>query len=224
MKMIFHLLAVITFITACDKNPEPITLPDLTDIDGNEYDTVKISSQFWMQQNLKTSHYRNGDPIPEITSMILWSSLTSGAWCWYNNDSVTYAAIYGKLYNWYAVNDPRGLAPKGWHVPSDIELATLSMSLGGDLVSGGEMKETGTKHWKSSNTGATNSSGFTGLPGGYCDFDGTFYYIGEQGLWWSSAAKGADQAWLFYLDYRFSEFKKTYGTMIFGFSVRCLKD
>lgn len=222
MKMIFFLLAVILFITACDKNAEPN--PSLTDIDGNGYDTIKIGTQFWMQKNLKTSHYRNGDPIPEITSMSLWSSQTSGAWCWYNNDSVKYAAVYGKLYNWYAVNDPRGLAPKGWHVPSDIEWSTLSVRLGGDLVAGLELKESGTSHWAESNIGATNASGFTGLPGGYCDKAGNFENIFRYGIWWSSAEQSSDNAWYRYLNYSLEMFNMDTESKQYGFSVRCLKD
>ena len=223
MKMIIYLLAAIILITACDKNSDAV--PPLTDIDGNEYDTVKINDQYWMQQNLKTSHYRNGDPIPEITSLSVWYSLTSGAWCWYKNDSVKYAAIYGKLYNWYAVNDPRGLAPQGWHVPVDAEWTALSTSLGGELVAGRLMKETGTTHWSpQNNAGASNSSGFTGLPGGYCDSDGAFSNIGGVGYWWSSTEKDMFAAFyrtLFNNEdaiYRNSEDKRS------GFSVRCLRD
>lgn len=220
--MIFYLLAVIILITACDKNADPV--PPLMDIDSNEYDTVKIKSQFWMQQNLKTSHYRNGDPIPEITSVMLWSSVTSGAWCWYSNDSIKYAAIYGKLYNWYAVNDPRGLAPEGWHVPTDAEWSALSLSLGDDLVAGGQLKESGTSHWTTPNTGATNSSGFTGLPGGYRNNLGSFSDIGMIGGWWSSTQSDTDDAWyrsLAYLDgslYRLDPNKRV------GISIRCLRD
>ena len=222
MKMIFYLLAVIILITACDKNADPV--PPLTDIDGNEYDTIKIGTQFWMKQNLKTSHYRNGDPIPEITSMSLWSSLTSGAWCWFNNDSVKNAAIYGKLYNWYAINDPRGLAPKGWHVPSEVELATLSLSLGGDLVAGRKLKESGTSHWTTPNAGATNSSGFTGLPGGYCSKEGIFDNIGRYGVWWSSAERSSNLAWYRSLNYSLEDFSGDNDDKRYGFSVRCLRD
>jgi uncharacterized protein (TIGR02145 family) len=222
MKMILYLLAAIIFITACDKNSEPD--PPLTDIDGNEYDTVKISSQFWMQQNLNTSHYRNGDPIPEITNILSWSYLTSGAWCWYNNDSVTYGSIYGKLYNWYAVNDPRGLAPEGWHIPTDAEWTTLSSRLGGDSSAGGEMKETGTTHWTSPNTGATNNSGITCLPAGYRLMDGSFFNLGKSCFWWSSTGSGAADAYyrnLYYLD---AQICRGDGSIGDGFSVRCIKD
>ena len=131
-----------------------------------------------MDKNLDVDRYRNGDPIPKVTDPTAWVALTTGAYCYYNNDSATYAATYGKLYNWYAVNDPRGLAPAGWHIPSDAEWATIETCLGGASVAGGEMKETGTIHWQSPNTGATNSSGFTGLPGGYRNYDVVFSDVG----------------------------------------------
>lgn len=186
--------------------------------------TVKIGTQVWISKNLDVSHYRNGDRIPQVTGPIRWKKLTTGAWCWYNNDSATYAATYGKLYNWYAVNDPRGLAPTGWHVPSDAEWTTLSTFLGGDAVAGGKMKETGTTHWVSPNFGATNSSGFTGLPGGIRDEGGIFYYIGLNGIWWSSTedittyARGRSLGFGNRFVSRYVADKRN------GFSVRCLRD
>jgi uncharacterized protein (TIGR02145 family) len=224
MKIPISILAVIILIMACDKNSNPDPVSPLTDIDGNGYDTIKISTQFWMQQNLTTSHYRNGDPIPEITSISLWSSLSSGAWCWYNNDSIKYAAIYGKLYNWYAVNDPRGLAPEGWHVPAYNEWVTLSTSLGGDILAGDAMKEAGTTHWEVPNAGAANSSGFTGLPGGYCNMVGIFETIGQYGVWWSSSEITSTFASYRYLNYSISDFSGDSIDKHYGFSVRCLRD
>ncbi len=147
--------------------------------------TIAIGSQKWMRENLDVVTYRNGDIIPQVTDPSLWSSLTTGAWCYYNNDANN-GGIYGKLYNWYAVNDPRGLAPEGCHVPTDEEWETLTNKLGGELLAGGKMKAVGTK-WDSPNGGATNESSFTGLPGGLREqFDGTFRYIGTFGYWWSA--------------------------------------
>jgi len=117
-----------------------------------------------MCKNLDVDHYRNGDPIPEVQDSAQWVNLKTGAWCYYNN-SDSLGKIYGKFYNWYAVNDPRRLAPIGYHVPSDAEWTVLSTFLGGNKGSGGKMKETDTTHWSSPNKGATNSSGFTALPG-----------------------------------------------------------
>ncbi len=224
MKMVVYLLAVIILITACDKNSDSGPVSPLTDIDGNGYDTLKIGLLFWMKQNLTTSHYRNGDPIPEITSTSLWSTITSGAWCWYNNDSVTYAAVYGKLYNWYAVNDPRGLAPEGWHVPGDQEWLELSLSLGGDLVSGGKLKESGTSHWTTPNTGATNSSGMSLLPGGYRGDGGAFENIGINGIWWSSTGNVASDAYCRFLSYMNTNFFIDDAALRSGYSVRCIRD
>jgi len=222
MRTIFYLLATIILITACDKNSD--SPAPLSDIDGNQYDTVIINNQVWMKQNLKTAHYRNGDPIPEITSMSVWSTLTTGAWCWYNNDSLKYAATYGKLYNWYAVNDPRGLAPEGWHIPSDAEWTILSTSLGGDLVAGSELKETGTQHWETPNADATNSSGFTGLPGGYCNGVGTFDNIARYGILWSATEIDANYAWCRVLNFSLADFARDNEFKGIGLSVRCIQD
>lgn len=125
-----------------------------------------ICGAVWSTTNLNVDHYRNGDPIPQVTDNAEWAALTTGAWCWYNNDSATYAATYGKLYNWYAISDPRGLAPAGWHIPTDTEWTTLVNCLGGDLLAGGPLKETGLVHWQTPNAGATNTTGYTALPYG----------------------------------------------------------
>ena len=144
--------------------------------------TIVIGTQQWMEKNLDVLTYRNGDIIPQVTDPTAWAALTTGAWCYYNND-VANGAIYGKLYNWYAVNDPRGLAPTGWHVPSDAEWTTLETTLGGDPVAGGKMKVAGTTRWTTPNTGATNESGFAGLPGGTRNNNGTFSNVGSNGYW-----------------------------------------
>ncbi len=148
--------------------------------------TVIICSQVWKDKNLSVSNYRNGDPIPLVTNMSTWMSLTTGAYCYYNDDPAT-EAIYGKLYNWYAINDPRGLAPTGWHVPTTAEWSTLSSCLGGGLVAGGALKEPGFTHWVSPNTGATNSSGFTALGGGARTNGGTYFGLYNETYWWTSS-------------------------------------
>jgi uncharacterized protein (TIGR02145 family) len=184
---------------------------------------VTIGTQVWATINLDVVTYRNGDVIPQVTDATAWVALTTGAWCYYNNDAAN-GAIYGKLYNWYAVNDTRGLAPTGYHVPTDAEWSTLTTYLGGESVAGGKMKATGTSLWTSPNTDATNSSGFTGLPGGCRSFNGSFYEIGYYGYWWSSSESDTSYAWYRSLNYytgnanRFSTNKKL------GFSVRCLRD
>ena len=184
---------------------------------------IVIGTQQWMEKNLDVLTYRNGDVIPQVTDPTAWAALTTGAWCYYNND-VANGAIYGKLYNWYAVNDARGLAPQGWHVPSDAEWTTLSTTLGGDAVAGGKMKVAGTTRWTTPNTGATNESGFAGLPGGSRSANGTFGGVGGSGYWWSSTEFDTPGAWGRFLScgsgsvYRGNDFKRL------GFSVRCLRD
>ena len=185
---------------------------------------VKICDQIWMSNNLDVSKYRNGDVIPQVTDPAVWASLTIGAWCWYNNDSATYAAIYGKLYNSYAVNDSRGLAPLGWHIPSFTEWRTLEPCLGGVSIAGGKMKESGTAHWSIPNTNATNSSGFKALPGGFRSPNGQFNVLGFNGYYWSSTNFLSNLVWFRYFSYNDEIYNESYDYMSYGLSVRCLKD
>ena len=163
--------------------------------------TTTICDQDWMVKNLDVASYRNGDSIPQVIDPSAWGELTTGAWCYYNNDLAN-SSIYGKLYNWYAVNDPRGIAPVGWHVPSDAEWTILSNCLGGYAIAGGKMKSTGTLEastglWLSPNTGATNSSGFTGLPSGIRtgNLAIDFSSVNRSAYWWSSTNYSIDRAW-----------------------------
>jgi uncharacterized protein (TIGR02145 family) len=186
-------------------------------------DEVVIGTQTWKTRNLDVTTYRNGDPIPQVTDPTAWANLTTGAWCYYENNTAN-GPIYGKLYNWYAVNDPRGLAPTGYHVPSDAEWTTLTTFLGGVNVAGGKMKETGTSLWQSPNTDATNSSSFTGLPGGYRTYFGTFVYVGYEGIWWSSSESVTTDAWYRNLVYNIGSAFRYDNDKEVGFSVRCLRD
>lgn len=157
----------------------------VTDIDGNVYKTVKIGTQVWMAENLRTTHYRNGIEIPNVTDNTEWSNLDDlwkGAYCDYNN---TPSSVYGKLYNSFAVDDARKLCPAEWHIPTVQEWTTLIDYLGGYNEAAGKLKEAGTTHWKSPNTG-TNESGFTALPGGYRWYDGIFHSLTEMSVFWSS--------------------------------------
>lgn len=223
MKKIIAIISVIIFITACKKNSIPAPVPYLTDIDGNAYDLIKIGTQTWMKQNLKTTRYKNGDLIQNENDPTVWASLTTGVWCYYANVTAN-GTVYGKLYNWYAVNDPRGLAPAGYHIPSDAEWTTLSTGLGGDLVAGDAMKETGTAHWTTPNTGATNISGFTALPGGGRNGDGTFEHIGNYGFWWSATESNTYFAGTLHLFSGNGFISMVTNFKQLGFSVRCLKD
>jgi len=191
-----------------------------------------IGTQVWTNINLDVTIYRDGTPIPQVSDPTAWANLTTGAWCYYNNDPAN-EAIYGKLYNWYAVagihdNDPNTtnkiLAPLGWHVPSDSEWTTLTTSLGGLTVAGGKMKSTGTSLWLSPNTGATNSSGFTGLPIGLRSTNGTFNFIGGFGYWWSSSESTSSFAWVSFLTNENGSAYRNIGGKGGGFSVRLIKD
>jgi uncharacterized protein (TIGR02145 family) len=193
----------------------PLSLP---------FPVTYICNKLWATTNLNVSTYRNGETIPQVTDPTEWASLTTGAWCWYNNDSATYASTYGRLYNWYAVNDPRGLAPLGWHIPSDAEWSALSTCLGGSAVAGGKIKETGTTHWASPNTGADNSSGFTALPGGQRFDNGGFFTIGTLANFWSSTEISIVGAWLRSVNNVGSVLTRDAIFKPYGYSVRCVHD
>lgn len=193
----------------------------ITSPENNE--SVKIGNQIWMLKNLNVDHYRNGDPIPEVTDATAWKNLTTGAWC-YNNNDPNLGVLYGKLYNWYAVNDIRGLAPEGWHVASDAEWTSLVNYLGGGSIAGGKLKETGTNHWHTPNTGATNESGFTALPGGYRDANGSFNNVSDSGLWWTSPNGISTNTKSRFLHYSYGNIYTYIDAKGGGFSIRCIKD
>jgi uncharacterized protein (TIGR02145 family) len=198
---------------------------------GYTYSSVVLGNgQEWMAENLRTITYRNGDPIPNVTGSSQWSNLTSGAWAHYNNNS-QYETPYGKLYNWYAVADPRNVCPTGWHVPTDAEWTALTDYLGGEAVAGGKMKsvgtiEAGTGLWYEPNTDATNESGFTGLPAGSRSFDGIFDNIGSLGPMWSSSELATSIASnrILYFSSGTASMDILSGSKLRGFSVRCLRD
>ena len=196
----------------------------VVDYDGNVYDTVMIGEQIWLGENLKVTHYNNGVPIPNVTDFTSWGTLATGARCYYNNDSVTYDSVYGALYNFYTITDPNGICPAGWHVPSNADWEATEIYLGGQEIAGGKMKEAGTLHWKSPNTGATNSTGFTGLPGGARDPVNDFRFLTENGVWWTASATGPTNAWSTYFWYLNTGVDHNPTPKKYGFSIRCLKD
>ena len=188
-----------------------------TDIDGNLYHTVIIGSKIWMVENLKTTKYNDGTAIPLVTDQLAWHNLTTPGYCWYNNDAATYKNTYGALYNWYTVNTGN-LAPAGWHIATDSEW-NMGQSIGGSL------KDTGTAHWLSPNTGATNSSGFAALPGGHRYMsDGNFNGIGSNGDWWSSTAYDAANSWESGMSSSNAYLNRTHNLNANGYSVRCVKN
>jgi uncharacterized protein (TIGR02145 family) len=227
----FIMVVILSFyLTSCKKdkkdsndNNDDLPTSTVTDIDGNVYQTVTIGSQVWMAENLKTTKYRNGSAIPNVTDDTAWSNLTTGAYCDYEN-TLSNSTTYGKLYNWYAVTDSRNIAPTGWHLPTDDEWTTLTTYLGGESVAGGKLKEIGTTQWASPNTGATNESGFTALPGGYRSGNGTFLSIGGAGYWWSSTEYNTGYAWVRGMHYDDSYLLRSNGNKTCAFSIRCIRD
>ena len=253
------LLIVLLLIVGCKETTEPQdcagiaggnAVEDCTgvcedgaiiDIDGNCYTTIQIGDQIWMADNLKATHYQNGDEIP-YPNQEDWNSYTEGKYSIYNMDHYNQspindpqnANVYGNLYNWAVVNDDRGVCPDGWHVPSDDEYTILTDYLGGVEVAGGKMKECTegncpeSDYWNTPNTEATNESGFSGLPGGYRDRYGNYSGMNEQGFFWSSTEdiNDSDRVWRRTVEYDSSEVYGLYrGTnKKSGFSIRCLKD
>ena len=234
-------------ILGCQKDDEPTTqtivvyvdtmiVPPgaVADVDGNIYSTTTIGSQRWMAENLRASHYRNGDPIPYVPDDAQWTSLTTGAWTNYNTDAA-YDGLYGKLYNWYTLMDPRNVCPSGWHVPSDSEWMELEQILGVPVDAldntgprgisanaGGQLKSL--LLWDDPNTGATDLFEFSAFPGGQRTLSGGSGDVGAKGFWWTTSEFNGSQGMLRSLAsnnagiYRFSTPK------VVGASIRCVED
>ena len=202
-------------------------LQSVTDIDGNVYRTVVLGTQNWMAENLKVTKYRNGDNITNITTNSDWNSDISGAYGVYGNDATTYLDSYCLLYNWYAVDNSssRYICPEGWHVPTRDEYDALSTYLGGSLVAGGKMKETGNEHWNSPNTGADNetSSGFNARGNGLRYTNGSYSNIKQHTYTWSGTPYG-NKAYYRRLQYNGANLNEYLISKKYGFSVRCLED
>jgi len=234
--MLFMVACFAGWLPAADNQNDARPTGTVTDIDGNVYQTVIIGSQEWMAENLKVTHYQNGEAIPNVTDITSWASLNTGAYCEYGND-INNVAIYGRLYNWYAASDGRNIAPEGWHVPTDADWKKLEMYLGmsqseADAGSwrgtdeGGKLKEAGEDHWTSPNTGANNESGYTALPGG--DREAAppidFHNLHNDASYWCSDEYNTDRAWFRMLDYDYSKILRDYYNKTVGFSVRCVKN
>lgn len=197
--------------------------------DGKVYPTVKIGEQTWMAENLNVATFRNGDPIPEAKTKEQWIEASKSgkpAWCYYENraiqDDATNGSKYGKLYNWFAVNDSRGIAPIGWHIPSDDEWTILINTLGGEEFAGYKLK---------SFSGCMNygngkyKSGFSGLPGGCRFYDGSFSFFGNFGMWWSSTETDISwNGWYRSFDCNQDKVFRVESNKVEGLSVRCVKD
>jgi len=244
------LLKLMTFnaISIIELNPKNYFFVD--ERDGQTYKIVKIGTQLWMAENLRATEFNNGTPIPQVTDDSEWQHLNTPAYCWYNNDVDNYKVTYGPLYNYYTVYSGK-LCPIGWHVPDDEEWTTLANFFGGTYlgystnkdpdtgrilftipyytVAGGKLKEVGTTHWQAPNTGATNESGFSAVPGGYRDLKGPFYHVGYNGVWWSattpdntSPAQVTASQWS--VNYASNDLYKHYFEKQVGLSVRCVKN
>jgi uncharacterized protein (TIGR02145 family) len=197
-----------------------------TDGDNNNYPVVEIGSQVWMAENLKTTRFNDNSIIPLVSDKIIWASLITPGYCWYNNDAANNKSTFGGLYNWYVIDtlttSYKNVCPLGWHVPSDNEWTVLTTFLGGESFAGSKMKETGINHWLNPNSGATNESGFTALPGGGRKYTGAYLKIDTSGLWWSSVTPG-------YPVFRSinsanDNLSRDYAYREYGFSIRCLQD
>jgi uncharacterized protein (TIGR02145 family) len=199
-----------------------ITRSSVDDIDGNTYKTVSIGTQVWMAENLKTTRYNDNTLIPLVTDNTTWDHLITPGYCWYNNDASTFKSDYGALYNWYTIATGK-LCPSGWHVPTDLQWSEMATYLGGAILAGDKLKEEGEAHWTILNSGATNESGFTALPGGG-RIDGSFVYIETSGAWWSATAYDAENAFCRELDNDIDELLEGYLAKSQGFSVRCIQD
>ena len=213
-----------TFTTAGTSGNRIIFNPNLTygslsDIDGNIYKTIQIGNQTWMAENLKTTRFNDGTAIPLVKDVVAWTELSTPGYCWYTNDSVS----YGAMYNWFTINTGN-LCPAGWHVPSDVEWTTLTTYLGGDTIAGNKLKEIGTIHWQSPNTGSTNESGFSALPGGYRGNDGSFTGIRKDGYLWTSSESSLIDAFYRVLFYDSGNSVSGNSDKKDGLNVRCLKD
>lgn len=203
----------------------------VTDIDGNSYETVIIGNQEWMAENLKTSSYSNGESILNIPDSdtsnyydFSYQTITSGAWTYYKGNYL-YENPYGKLYNWYAVEDARNLCPAGWDIPTSEQVNQLYEYLGGESIAGGKMKSEGLEHWNYPNTGASNSSGFSALPGGQLGNDGFYCCEGSFAAFWTSSQDEFDFlfASCFGLNWNTEEIITAVLTKQYLFSIRCLK-
>ena len=218
---VYYLRAYATNVAGTSYGSEISFSTSVADVDGNIYKTVRIGTQLWITENLKVTKYNDGTGIPYVTDNASWGSLTTPGYCWYNNDEGN-KAIYGTLYNFYAASTVN-LCPTGWHVPTDDEWTTLSDYLGGRTIAGGKLKEAGTAHWNSPNTGATNETGFTALPAGYRMPGGAFSSMGASNIIWSSSVYdtyGRDR--VIYSYWSIMDPSYTYFTV--GASVRCIKN
>jgi uncharacterized protein (TIGR02145 family) len=218
LKICLFLAALVVFSQCKKSDTDPTTVKD---IDGNTYNIVQIGDQFWLKENLMVTKYRDGHPIPNNADSTVWANLTLGGRCYYDNDADN-NGTYGSLYNWFAVDNERGLCPTGWHVPTDAEWTELVEYLGGEYIAGGKMKTT--TLWEAPNEGATNNSGFSALPAGERTFESEFKELGFMGTWWSQTQDSEEVGISYHIENSFANIGRNYNNKKAGFSVRCIKD
>jgi uncharacterized protein (TIGR02145 family) len=233
--ILLTIVATLLLVSCGDDEPTAPAKPlTVTDYDGNVYQTVTIGSNVWMKENLKVTHYRNGDAIPNVVDFGAWAALSTGAYCNYDNDTAT-ATVYGRLYNWYAIGEGRNLAPEGWHVATEQDWQQLEVAIGISAATAdsmgthgtdeaGKLKESDTTHWLSPNTGATNESGFTALPAGGRDNSVDFLALYECSFFWSTEEYDSIRALYRTMWYDESYLSCERYNKKDGFSVRCVKD
>jgi uncharacterized protein (TIGR02145 family) len=208
------------FATSCKKSTKPENIVE--DIDGNQYHTVTIGSQVWMVENLRVTHYRNGDPILNYSDPVGWSNQTAGAYCNYNNE-LGNAATYGRIYNWYVVSESRNICPEGWHIPSEAEWNQMVNYLGGNVAAVNAIKQTGSAYWGNNNPG-TNSSGFSALPGGVRSSSGNFSELNNKAAWWVTCEICINNGKLTYINSADNKVYNSGASKKSGCSIRLIKD
>lgn len=234
MKSVVCSSILIMLLSACQKSQTAETITVVADIEGNQYQTVQIGSQLWMAENLRSGRYCNGDVIPNVQDSIQWGNLNYGAWVHMNNNPSN-EVPYGKLYNWYAVNDQRNICPCGWHVATDAEWNTLVRYLDNNynptilgeqsVIAGGKIKAVGTQYWKEPNAGATNESGFSAQPGGVRGDLITFFGINQASYWWTASIDPQNtEPYFRVVFFQNPSLNRSFGLKNFGMSVRCVKN
>ncbi len=221
---VFAVLFISAFLSCKKEDGGPIT-GSVKDNEGNEYLTVVIQDQEWISENLRVSKYNNGSSIPHVQNMEEWAKLESGAWCYHSDDD---GKVYGKLYNWYAVNDKRGICPKGWHVPTDKEWNIMINEFKGIHLAGGKLKSTATvpddhPRWINPNANATDEIEFSAVPGGIRTPDGEFKFLGSFGAYWTNSETHGENAWKYGMSYNDSKIYRHRRDKNYGYSVRCVR-
>lgn len=222
-KIPYYLLLILTFsiLSGCTKEEKP-SLP-VADVEGNIYKTVKIGTQIWMAENLRSTKYTDSTSIPLISGSAQWNNLTNDGYCWYDNDKVSFPESYGALYNGYTVVTGK-LCPEGWHVPEKEEWLILRDFLGDSTKAGGKLKEAGLINWQSPNKGADNSTGFTSVAAGIRYFEGTFSSNQSYTSMWSASDANQGELWCTSLYFADATFSLNHRSKKYGFSVRCIKN